>query len=112
MSSNGGLILIANRQEGVHQGLYERYEVLVEAKDGSSLPCLVYRLTAKTRRDGVEELGAEQKPSPFYKDVMLKGARENNLPQDYVNFIESIVDNGYTGEIDLNIENVNPKGSK
>ena len=96
----------------MHQGLYERFEISVETKDGSWLPCLIYRLTAQTRQAGVEELGTEQKPSPFYKDVMLNGARENHLPDDYVNFIETIVDNGYTGEIDLQIENAKPTGAK
>lgn len=38
-------------------------------------------------------------PSPHYKDVIMTGAKQHNLPAEYIKYLESFQDNGYKGEI-------------
>ena len=38
-------------------------------------------------------------PSGVYKDVIIQGAREHNMPQDYIHRLKAIQDNGYHGEV-------------
>lgn len=35
------------------------------------------------------------------RSTILKGAKENNLPTDYIKFLKTIPDNGYEGEYDI-----------
>ena len=47
----------------------------------------------------------DKRPSAVYKNVMIRGARENGVPEDYiVNHLEKIVDNGYNGEVQVNLD--------
>lgn len=33
--------------------------------------------------------------------MILKGAQENNIPDDYIEFLKTIPHNGYEGEYDI-----------
>lgn len=35
-------------------------------------------------------------PSPHYKKVLIEGAKQNGLPDEYVTYLESFPDNGVT----------------
>jgi hypothetical protein len=36
---------------------------------------------------------------------MIKGAREQGVPEDYIcNILEKIEDNGYNGEVEINLD--------
>ncbi|KAG8228950.1 hypothetical protein J437_LFUL007701 [Ladona fulva] len=84
-----------DRKEGVESGVYRVLEVKVDC-DGEFLSCWAYQCTRPFDQD--------RRPSPFYKSVILEGARETFLPFDYVKMLESIEDNGYQGEVDWNLE--------
>ena len=38
-------------------------------------------------------------PSPHYKDVIVRGARQNRLPAHYLRFLDTIQDNGFQGDV-------------
>ena len=42
-------------------------------------------------------------PSGAYKNVMVKGAIEHELPVKYIEKLMQIVDNGYVGKVDLSV---------
>jgi len=37
----------------------------------------------------------------FYREMILKGAKENNLPVNYIKFLKTIPHNKYEGEYDI-----------
>ena len=39
-------------------------------------------------------------PSKVYKNVIIQGAKQNGLPEDYINQLENIQDNGYDKKLD------------
>ena len=74
--------------------------MLAKDKNGqfnSEVEAFTYQLTPE-RCNLPEE---EAKPSKVYKNVILKGANEHKLPQDYIEFLESISDNGDDGHVHL-----------
>lgn len=38
----------------------------------------------------------DRKPSPYYKKIVIAGARQNGLPEEYIQFLEGFPDNGVT----------------
>jgi len=97
-----------DNQEGVSVNIYERLELEVEAisenKDKKTVKCMAYRLRDDTRSQAIAEHGIEKLlPSQRYKNVIIYGAKENNLPEEYIKFLENIPDNGYNGDVDVNI---------
>ena len=38
-----------------------------------------------------------------YKDVIIRGAIEHNMPSDYIEKLKNIQDNGYDGKVDVNL---------
>ena len=48
--------------------------------------------------------GSDCRPSLVYKTVILRGARENDLPAHYIKKLEDIEDNGYNGEVDFKVD--------
>ena len=41
---------------------------------------------------------------------MVKGARENGVPEDYIkNELITIIDNGYNGDVEVSLELEKPK---
>jgi gamma-glutamylcyclotransferase len=72
---------ILDRTEGVNHGVYERACVEVLAADGAAVEAVAY----------ISSLGvAGRKPSPRYLGLLLDGAREHDLPGDYVNQLQSL----------------------
>jgi len=35
---------------------------------------------------------------------MIRGARENGVPDDYIRYLEAIEDNGYDGEVQVSLD--------
>ena len=68
--------------EGVAQNCYRRESVVISSFDGKPLTGYVYI--------GDQFLNAESKPASNYLDLILTGAREHQLPSDYIQFIENI----------------------
>ncbi|XP_074646982.1 gamma-glutamylcyclotransferase-like isoform X2 [Tubulanus polymorphus] len=80
-------------QELVAVGRYHRIEVEVLVDDGVPLKCWCYQICHPQAVIGA--------PSPQYKDVIVRGAVQNNLPHDYLTFLHNIEDNKYDGECEL-----------
>uniref|UniRef100_A0A8R1I643 gamma-glutamylcyclotransferase n=1 Tax=Caenorhabditis japonica TaxID=281687 RepID=A0A8R1I643_CAEJA len=58
----------------------------------------------KCRTYQYSDLGADPKPpSPHYKLVIVEGAKEHKLPAEYIEQLEKIKDNGFTGSVGVNI---------
>ena len=53
----------------------------------------------------ITELEEDRRPSAVYKNVMVRGARENGVPEDYINNeLITIIDNGYDGDVEVKLE--------
>ena len=46
----------------------------------------------------------DKRPSGVYKDVIVRGAKEHNLPACYVDMLERVEDNGYRGDVSVNVD--------
>jgi len=69
-----------DRAEGLGFG-YEQKNVLIEMEKGSDIQAFCYCAT---------EINPHLKPFCWYREHVLRGARENNLPGAYIRSIESI----------------------
>lgn len=79
-----------DKQEGVPY-VYQRLENMkVLTQKQEELTVLTYHL--------VKGLSMDPIPSAVYHDVILKGALENDLPYEYVQFLRGIKNNGFLGE--------------
>jgi len=70
---------LLDAEEGVGRG-YEEKTVTVENAQGKTVRAFTYYAT---------DIDASLKPYHWYKEHALRGARENGLPEDYVQMIES-----------------------
>ena len=68
----------------------------MELEGGSVLQAVTYYLVT-----GQEE---DRRPSAVYKDVIVRGAEEHGVPSHYVDWLRSIQDNGYSGEVSLGLD--------
>jgi gamma-glutamylcyclotransferase len=75
----GGEFDRLDRTEGVHVGIYRRIPVDVAAGDGERIPAQTYVSTWVT---------PGRKPSARYIGLLLAGAREHGLPDEWVRFLE------------------------
>jgi len=66
--------------EGVDRGLYSRVAVEVVADDGERVGAFTY--CSRWTQEG-------RKPSARYLGLLVEGARENCLPTEYVQFLQS-----------------------
>jgi hypothetical protein len=66
--------------EGVHAGFYHRIPVEVHAEGNERVPAFTYRSTRGT---------TGRKPSPRYMGLLLTGAREHSLPDEWLLFLEA-----------------------
>ncbi|XP_062980858.1 gamma-glutamylcyclotransferase [Elgaria multicarinata webbii] len=78
-----------DRQEGVEDGLYVPIEVSVQTQEGKVFKCRSYQMN-----DYIYGL-----PSPQYKKVICMGAKQNGLPVDYQEKLDSIETNSYAGTV-------------
>ncbi|MBZ0167081.1 MAG: gamma-glutamylcyclotransferase [Candidatus Omnitrophica bacterium] len=67
--------------EGVGHG-YEQKTVAVMTGIGLPMKAVTYYAT---------KIQADLKPFAWYKEHVLRGAREHNLPDDYISLIEAVV---------------------
>ena len=80
-------------EEGVHLGVYNKLALTVTKKGGDEkFECITY-----ARPEDVPQ-GA---PSPQYLQTILEGARECDLPQDYIEELSKVEHNGYSGTLNL-----------
>jgi cation transport regulator ChaC len=70
-----------DRTEGVQFGVYRRIAVEVVTPED-------VRLTALTYQSAISSPG--RKPSARYMGLLLSGARENNLPDAYLQYLQGI----------------------
>jgi len=69
-----------DRAEGLGFG-YGQKDVALEMEDGAIRRAFCYYAT---------EINPQLKPLDWYKEHVLRGARENNLPEAYIRHIETI----------------------
>ncbi|XP_046446169.1 gamma-glutamylcyclotransferase-like [Daphnia pulex] len=94
---NNDTITSLDDQEGVHQGIYKPLTVKVTTVNGETLNCRCYQQIC--------EWEVDRRPSVVYKNIMIKGAKENGVPEDYIkNNLENIEDNGYNGEVQVKMD--------
>ena len=63
---------------------------------GERWSCRSYQLIAPPERD--------RRPSAVYKEVIVRGATENHLPEEYRRFLAGIEDNGYRGQVEVSLD--------
>jgi cation transport regulator ChaC len=68
-----------DRSEGVHMGAYRRLAIEVCQDDGARCAAFTY-VSSATR--------ADRKPSARYLALIVEGARQRGLPDDYVRWLE------------------------
>ena len=73
--------------------MYDPIDVQITDPDGTAHTCRTY----------IAELNSpdstfDTRPSPMYLDVILRGAKQNQLPVPYIGFLQSFDTNGYSGE--------------
>lgn len=69
-----------DQKEGLGNG-YEEKKVIVELNGGKTIEAFSYYAT---------NIDPQLKPFHWYKEHVVRGARENRLPEEYIQLIESI----------------------
>lgn len=88
--------LIFLRQEGVHQNIYKPIFTDAITDLGKRLMCRCYQQVWPEEVD--------KRPSKVYKNVMICGAKENGVPENYIqSVLMQIEDNGYSGEVHVKL---------
>jgi hypothetical protein len=70
-----------DRTEGVHLNVYRRLEVDLSGVDEMPVAAFTYRSAISV---------PGRKPSARYMNLLLTGAREHNLPVDYIRYLQGI----------------------
>jgi len=70
-----------DRTEGVHRGYYRRLDVSVITDGGARLPAFAYQGAASV---------PGRKPSARYLGLLLAGAREHRLPEEWIRHLEGL----------------------
>ncbi|XP_047117654.1 gamma-glutamylcyclotransferase-like [Schistocerca piceifrons] len=87
-----------DRQEGVNDGFYFPMQVDVEKLSGEFVNCRSYQLCDTPTKISEGDIIPENRlPSALYLDVVIQGAIESGLPDDYINQLKKIQHNGYEG---------------
>ncbi|CAN7944283.1 unnamed protein product [Ixodes hexagonus] len=87
-------------QEDIHrlhaqESEYSSHEVMVQLSSGAVAKCHTYWYGADV---------PEQRPSLAYKAVLVAGALEHGLPQEYVGRLLAIPDNGCTRGVTIKVD--------
>ncbi|XP_063242880.1 gamma-glutamylcyclotransferase-like isoform X3 [Bacillus rossius redtenbacheri] len=94
-----------DRQEGVGEGLYFPRNVTVTSLDGERYLCRTYQLTETPPALGRNQTRPlESRPSYIYWQVIIQGARESGLPQEYIQKLNNIQHNGYNGTVAIPVQ--------
>lgn len=93
-----------DRQEGVECEIYRPLEVDVFVKElQKNIPCRTYELVHNpTSPLHPPDRPFERQPSKTYLTVILNGALESKLPEEYYNFLKSFKHNDRLA-IDVNL---------
>ncbi|XP_076109211.1 gamma-glutamylcyclotransferase-like [Mytilus galloprovincialis] len=79
-----------DRQEGIYKAL----NVDVISEDRSPLTCRTYLLEPTTVPSDWD-----MRPSPQYMDIIIRGAIQSNLPEEYISQLKNIEHNNYSGSV-------------
>ncbi|XP_070579378.1 gamma-glutamylcyclotransferase-like [Ptychodera flava] len=90
-----------NREDAVDRGIYRNIEVQVETPEGEKISCRCLEMCSP-----LPEVGF---PSPQYLSVIVDGAVQRGLPEDYIKMLKSTPHNGFTGEVAI-MEEIKEKG--
>jgi gamma-glutamylcyclotransferase len=82
----------------LQEASYHRLSVSIHipSHNNTEVVCRTYQYTHHTNMERLP-------PSPHYKHVIVSGAIEHSLPDDYVAKLKAILDNGYKGPIPLKL---------
>ncbi|EDV51869.2 gamma-glutamylcyclotransferase isoform X1 [Drosophila erecta] len=87
-------------QESVPDGVYTPISVPVHPLNtDTSITCRAYHLTNQPQTDlhaggGQEVIPLDRQPSQTYLKVLVKGATESGVPEDYIKWLRGIKHNG------------------
>lgn len=81
-------------QEGVHNSVYKPMEVEVETPTGRTENCRVYMLCDNPGPLTSPHQEFTAQPSQTYINVIISGAIESGLPEDYIQWLKSAKHNG------------------
>ncbi|XP_002737921.1 gamma-glutamylcyclotransferase-like [Saccoglossus kowalevskii] len=82
-----------NREDFVDKGVFRNFEVTVMTPDNKPLKCCCFQMC-----DPLPEPGF---PSPHYLSVIVDGAIQRGLPEDYIAALKATPDNGYQGKVNV-----------
>ncbi|XP_040577054.1 gamma-glutamylcyclotransferase [Lepeophtheirus salmonis] len=89
-----------DKQEGVESSIYRRLSISINLEDSSDpIDAYTYQLTEESCNKGSQD----KRPSKIYKNVIVNGAKEHNLNVNYIKLLEGIQDNGYEGQVEINV---------
>uniref|UniRef100_A0A0A9YU02 gamma-glutamylcyclotransferase n=1 Tax=Lygus hesperus TaxID=30085 RepID=A0A0A9YU02_LYGHE len=91
-----------DRQEGVKDAVYRPLEVSVKTLSGEVVTCRCYCLVNQPSYPEVPNV-PNLLPSKVYMDTVIRGAKESQLPEDYIKMLEAIPNNGYDGPVNYGI---------
>uniref|UniRef100_A0A6A7FNA9 gamma-glutamylcyclotransferase n=1 Tax=Hirondellea gigas TaxID=1518452 RepID=A0A6A7FNA9_9CRUS len=81
---------------GANIGVYRPLQVpVLRRSTGERVVARTYQLIKPREKD--------RRPSKVYIDVIKKGAIENGLPKEYLDFLSNIEHNGYNSDVDLEL---------
>ncbi|XP_050536306.1 gamma-glutamylcyclotransferase-like [Daktulosphaira vitifoliae] len=86
-----------DKQEGVPQKLYIPFETNIELSIGQTILCRSYMLNNLPQKETI--LPPERRPSEAYLETILLGAKESNLPSEYIEKLKLIPHNNCRGPI-------------
>ncbi|XP_012267579.2 gamma-glutamylcyclotransferase isoform X2 [Athalia rosae] len=93
-----------DHQEGVADKIYSAQTVDIETPNGTRLKCRVYQQCNNPKENLKGDLlPQDRRPSAAYRNTILKGAVESNLPEEYIQFLKTFPHNGYIGEPDIGL---------
>ncbi|XP_017861116.1 PREDICTED: gamma-glutamylcyclotransferase-like isoform X1 [Drosophila arizonae] len=92
-----------DNQEGVHENLYRPITVHVKLHgNGTEIAARAYALVKQPEGNvhgsGQSVVPEDRKPSKTYLQVLVKGAIESGIPQEYVNWLKQIKHNNKTAK--------------
>ena len=89
----------------VQNNLFYYYLFSLQAVNENSekFSCVSYQLLDKHMENSTKI------PSKIYKNVIIKGAKQNGLPLEYITHLEKIPDNGYDKNLEDMLEQVGKK---
>ncbi|XP_058130618.1 gamma-glutamylcyclotransferase-like isoform X1 [Anopheles ziemanni] len=94
-----------DRQEGVHNSVYKPLTLPVVLPGGDTLECRVYQLVKNPCCLAPDaDRPYERQPSKTYMNIIINGAKETGLPEDYIALLKRIKHNGNTGDPQLSME--------